>query len=228
MQRVVSTLVLHLLVFVLERLNFLSRSISIFWCFVFRLIVLKNCFLRVEADSIVGSLLFLVTSADLIRSDAILGHLPLLIESTAINFRHLLISPRLCLAHTAPSLLQALHDLLGAPLLVDHFKDFTLLLWEENEGTKRSFGRISPHIQRHAIIAHVCSDVLLSPILVHLLKLVLRYADQGEAWTANLCMLSWLISCTSLFRLFSSLLYLLRVLLCWSNFFFLLRDKLKN
>ena len=214
MRGVASTLVLHLLVIIgLERLSLLLGSISVFRCFIFRLIVLENSFLRVEADSIVGSLLVLVTRADLVRSDAILGHLPLLIEATAINFRHLLIPPGLCLAHAAPCLLQMLHDLLGAPLLVDHFEDFALLLREENERTEGSLGRISPHVQRHAVIAHVRRDVLLSPILVHLLKLVLRHADQGETWAANLCLLRWLIRCTSLLRLFSSLFYLLRVLL---------------
>ena len=121
-----------------------------------------------------------------------------------------------------------LHDLLGAPLLVDHFEDFALLLREENERTEGSLGRISLHVQRHAVIAHVCRDVLLSPILVHLLKLVLRHADQSETWAANLCLLSWLIRCTSLLRLFSSLFYLLRVLLGRSSCFFLLRNKLKN
>ena len=121
-----------------------------------------------------------------------------------------------------------LHDLLGAPLLVDHFEDFALLLREENERTEGSLGRISLHVQRHAVIAHVCCDVLLSPILVHLLKLVLRHADQSETWAVNLCLLSWLISCTSLLRLFSSLFYLLRVLLGRSSCFFLLRNKLKN
>ena len=205
---------MHLLVIVgLERLSLLLGSISVFRCFVFRLIVLENSFLRVEADSIVGSLLVLVTRADLVRPDAILGHLPLLIKAAAINFRHLLIPPGLCLAHAAPRLLQMLHDLLSAPLLVDHFEDFALLLREENERTEGSLGRVSPHVQRHTVIAHVRRDVLLSPILVHLLKLVLRHADQGETWAANLCLLSGLIRCTSLLRLFSSLFYLLRVLL---------------
>ena len=214
MRGVASTLVLHLLVVVgLEQLSLLLRGISIFRCFVFRLIVLENSFLCVKADSIVGSLLVLVTRADLTRSDAVLSHLPLLIEATAINFRHLLVPPGLCLAHAAPRFLQVLHDLLGAPLLVDHFEDFALLLREEDERTEGSLGRISPHVQRHAVIAHVCSDVLLSPILVHLLKLVLRHADQGEIWATNLCLLSWLIRCTGLLRLFGSLVYLLRVLL---------------
>ena len=96
MRRVASTLVLHRLVIIgVERLSLLLGSISVFRCFIFRLIVLENSFLRVEADSIVGSLLVLVTRADLIRSYAILGHLPLLIEATAINFRHLLIPPGL-------------------------------------------------------------------------------------------------------------------------------------
>ena len=96
MRGVASTLVLHRLVIIsLGRLSLTLGSIAIFRCFVFRLIVLKNSFLRVEADSIVGSLLVLVTRADLVRSDAILCHLPLLIEATAINFRHLLIPPGL-------------------------------------------------------------------------------------------------------------------------------------
>ena len=219
-----STLVFHLLVVSLERLSFLLRSITIFLIlsrgFVFRLIVFKDTFLRVEAANIVGSFLNLVTSAYLIRSDPILGHLPLLIKATAINFRHLLVSSSLCLAHAAPSLLQMLHDLLGAPLLVDHFEDFALLLREENKGTQRSLGRVSRHIQRHAVIAHVCSDVLLSAILVHLLKLVLRHADQGETWTAHLSLLSWLIRSNSLLWLFSSLDYLLRVWLGSCCFFF--------
>ena len=223
---------LHLLVIGLEWLSFLLRSISIFFvlsrCFVFRLIILKDSFLRIEAADIVGCFLVLITSADLIRSDSILGHLPLLIKATAIYLRHLLVSSSLCLAHAAPSLLQVLHDLLGAPLLVNHFEDFALLLREENERTEGSLGRISPHVQRHAVIAHVCRDVLLSPILVHLLKLVLRHADQGETWAANLCLLRWLIRCTSLLRLFSSLVYLLCFLLGCSSCFFLLRDKLKK
>ena len=96
MRGVASTLVLHRLVIVgVERLSLLLGSISVFRCFIFRLIVLENSFLRVEADSIVGSLLVLVTCTDLVRSYAILGHLPLLIEATAINFRHLLIPPGL-------------------------------------------------------------------------------------------------------------------------------------
>ena len=117
--------------------------------------------------------------------------------------------------------------------LVDKFlfgplEHYAVLLREEKKRTKRSFGRNFPHLQRHTIIAHVFSDVLLSFTLVHWLKLMLQHAWQCKACTVNLCILSWMCSCTNLFWLSSILFYLLCVCLRGRNFFFLLRSTLKE
>ena len=56
---------------------------------------------------------------------------------------------------------------------MDRFKDFALFLREENEGTKRSLGWESLHMQSHTILAHVCRDVRHSVIFVNLVRLML-------------------------------------------------------
>ena len=76
----------------------------------------------------------LFTCADLIRLDTLLCKFSLLIEAASIRLRHFLVPLGLFISHSPPRLLQVLHDLLCAPLIVHDLENFALLLRKENEG----------------------------------------------------------------------------------------------